>query len=179
MEIGAKIRFLRLAKALTQEELADRCELSKGFISQLERDMTSPSIATLKDILRTLGTDLRQFFTDDAQAMTVFPREDLAVKRDPENGRETVWLVPDAQRNRMEPILVTLGPGASSVVDDPHEGEEFGLVLEGAVWVVTGSARMRARRGDSFLIRPTEPHGLENPGRRNARVLWVSTPPSF
>ena len=52
MNIGQKVRELRIAKNLTQEELADRSELSKGFISQLERDLTSPSIATLVDILQ-------------------------------------------------------------------------------------------------------------------------------
>ena len=55
MEIGKKIKDLRIAKGLTQEELADRSELSKGFISQLERDLTSPSIATLIDILQVPG----------------------------------------------------------------------------------------------------------------------------
>ena len=59
MEIGKKIKRLRLQRGLTQEELADRCELSKGFISLLERDLTSPSIATLMDILESLGSDLR------------------------------------------------------------------------------------------------------------------------
>ncbi len=179
MEIGARIRFLRLAKRLTQEELADRCELSKGFISQLERDLTSPSIATLVDILQALGTDLRQFFSEPAASGIVFPHEDFAVKAEPDAGRTTAWLVPDAQRNRMEPILLTLSPGATTADDDPHEGEEFGYVLEGAVWVVTGAGRTRARRGDSFLIHPSEPHRLENPGRRPARILWVSAPPSF
>ena len=62
MEIGNKIRRIRLQRGLTQEELADRCELSKGFISLLERDLTSPSLDTLADILESLGTDLTTFF---------------------------------------------------------------------------------------------------------------------
>ena len=57
MEIGVKIKQLRQQRGLTQEELASRTELTKGFISQLERDLTSPSIATLMDILEALGTD--------------------------------------------------------------------------------------------------------------------------
>lgn len=61
MQIGEKIRVLRMEKQLTQEELANRCELSKGFISQLENDLTSPSIATLMDILEILGTNLNEF----------------------------------------------------------------------------------------------------------------------
>ena len=60
MDIGAKLKELRVLKGLTQEELADRAELSKGFISQVERDLTSPSIATLMDILQCLGTTLRK-----------------------------------------------------------------------------------------------------------------------
>ena len=58
MDIGNKLKELRVLKGLTQEELADRSELSKGFISQLERNLTSPSIATLLDILQCLGTTI-------------------------------------------------------------------------------------------------------------------------
>ena len=65
MEIGAKIKELRLERGLTQEELGDRCELTKGYISQLENDLTSPSIATLKDILVSLGSSLSEFFSDE------------------------------------------------------------------------------------------------------------------
>lgn len=61
MDIGLKLKELRIQKSLTQEELADRAELSKGFISQLERNLTSPSISTLTDILQCLGTDLKEF----------------------------------------------------------------------------------------------------------------------
>ena len=67
MNIGQKLKELRVLKGLTQEELADRAELSKGFISQLERDLTSPSIATLTDILQCLGTTLNEFFTEDVE----------------------------------------------------------------------------------------------------------------
>ena len=61
MIIGDKIKELRLQCDLTQEELANRCELTKGYISQLENDLTSPSIATLIDILSALGTTLKVF----------------------------------------------------------------------------------------------------------------------
>ena len=67
MELGEKIKELRNKQGLTQEELADRAELSKGFISQLERDMTSPSIATLEDLLQCLGTTLGEFFMEEQE----------------------------------------------------------------------------------------------------------------
>ena len=64
MKIGEKIKRLRIRNQLTQEELANRCELSKGFISQVERDLTSPSITTLLDILECLGTNIKDFFNE-------------------------------------------------------------------------------------------------------------------
>ena len=76
MEIGNKIKDLRVQKGLTQEELADRAELSKGFISQLERDLTSPSIATLIDLLQVLGTTPKDFFDDESENQIVFHKQD-------------------------------------------------------------------------------------------------------
>ena len=67
MDIGAKINQLRKKNGLTQEELADRCELSKGFISQVERGLTSPSIYTLIYMLECLGTNLKDFFNESSQ----------------------------------------------------------------------------------------------------------------
>ena len=62
MDLGAKIKQMRNQKGLTQGELADRCELTKGYISQLENNLNSPSIATLTDILSALGSNLAEFF---------------------------------------------------------------------------------------------------------------------
>ena len=125
VEIGNKIRELRNQKGLTQEELADRCELSKGFISQLENDLTSPSIATLVDILQCLGTNLKNFFNDDDDEQIVFHNEDFFEKTDTELHNKVEWIIPNAQKNMMEPIRVTLDPDGSTYPDQPHEGEDL------------------------------------------------------
>ena len=88
MDIGKKIKELRVAKGLTQEELADRSELSKGFISQLERDLTSPSIATLMDILQCLGTTVSEFFQEEPEDQIVFQNEDYFEKIDTERSEK-------------------------------------------------------------------------------------------
>ena len=67
MKLGNKIKEMRLQLGLTQEELADRCELTKGYISQLENDLNSPSIATLTDILAALGSNLAEFFREETE----------------------------------------------------------------------------------------------------------------
>ena len=107
MQIGSKIKELRVLKGLTQEELADRAELSKGFISQLERDLTSPSIATLVDILQCLGTDLKTFFDDTEDDRVVFGKDDYFEKTDTELHNRVEWIIPNAQKNIMEPIRLT------------------------------------------------------------------------
>lgn len=169
MDIGEKLRQLRLQRDLTQEELADRCELSKGFISQVERNLASPSIATLTDMLECLGSSLPAFFNEKPAEKAVFTPQDMFVKEDDEGIRGTItWLVPDAQKNDMEPILLEMG-----------EGEEFGYVLSGSVYLVMGEKAMRVKAGCSFCVHPRQTHYLKNAGKTRARVLWVSTPPSF
>lgn len=177
IQIGRKIHRLRLERGLTQQELADRCELSKGFISQLERDLTSPSIATLSDILECLGTSPGEFFTEAAVEKNVYTEEDMFVKS--EEGREIVWLVPNAQKNMMEPILVSLLPGERTAEDTPHEGEEFGYVLQGTGVLVLGEKTAKIKKGHSFYYQTKTMHHIENRGKSKLVFLWISTPPSF
>ena len=179
MEIGSKIRELRNQKGLTQEELADRCELSKGFISQLENDLTSPSITTLIDILQCLGTNLKNFFNDADDEQIVFHDEDFFEKTDAELHNKIEWIIPNAQKNMMEPIRVTLEPGGSTYPDQPHEGEEFGYVLSGTVTIVIGNRSMKAKKGEAFYYTPNSEHYIKTNGKSGAVFLWISTPPNF
>ena len=180
MQIGAKIKRLRLQRGLTQEELADRCELSKGFISLVERDLTSPSITTLQDMLASLGSDLSGFFQKEADEKIVFGDDDICVKEDEETLKGHIrWLVPTAQKNSMEPILLEMAAGGETDMQDPHEGEEFGYVLSGSIHLVMGEKKTRVRTGYSFCIHPRESHYIANAGKTKARVLWVSNPPTF
>ena len=169
MDIGSRLKELRILKGLTQEELADRAELSKGFISQVERNLTSPSIATLMDILQCLGTSASEFFSETA--------EDYFKKLDGELLNEIQWIIPNAQKNRMEPILLTLKAGGSTCPDNPHEGEEFGYVLSGSVVIHLGSRSFRAKKGESFYFTADKTHYLTS--KAGALLLWVSSPPSF
>jgi len=180
VEIGNKIRRIRLQRGLTQEELADRCELSKGFISLLERDLTSPSLDTLADILESLGTDLTTFFAKNDTEKIVFGEDDIFIKEDEEMLKGRIrWLIPSAQKNQMEPILVEMAPGGETAEDDPHEGEEFGYVLSGTIKVVVGDRVERVRKDESFYFVPSAAHKLVNAGKGPCKVIWVSTPPSF
>ena len=179
MNIGQKIKDLRCQYGLTQEELAARTELSKGFISQIEHDTTSPSIATLVDILQCLGTNLEEFFAGTAQEQVVFREEEYFEKVDRELKNKIEWMIPNAQKNDMEPIRLTLEPGGSTYPDNPHEGEEFGYVLSGRIRIHIGSSSFLARKGEAFYFKPDKTHFIETEGKTGAQIIWISTPPSF
>lgn len=177
MNIGEKLKLYRQRCGLTQEELGDRCELTKGYISQLENEITSPSITTLSDILEALGSTLGEFFKDEEEEKVVFGQDDYFVKS--EEDQSITWLVPNSQKNEMEPILVTIEPKAMTTMDMPHEGEEFGYVLEGVVTLHYGKAVSKVKKGETFYYTSNKPHFLENRGSTRARVVWVASPPNF
>lgn len=177
MQIGKKIRALRQQLGLTQEELASRCELTKGYISQLENDLTSPSIATLIDILSALGTNLNEFFAEEPEEKIVFKGEDFFEKQT--DAFTLSWLVTNAQKNMMEPISVELNPHHCTEQDFPHEGEEFGFVLSGSIILHVGSKKYKCGKGESFYFTASKSHYVENASDKPAKFIWVSTPPTF
>ena len=80
--IGEKIKDLRNRNGLTQQELADRAELTKGYISQLERGQVAPSVVTLLDLIECLGTTPSEFFRETEEEHVVYSEEDFFEKID-------------------------------------------------------------------------------------------------
>ena len=177
MVIGEKIKNLRLQCGLTQEELADRCELTKGYISQLENDLTSPSITTLEDILSAVGSSFTDFFSEEIEEKVVFTENEYIEKQT--EFFTLNWLVPSAQKNVMEPVRMTLKANSSTEEDFPHEGEEFGYVLKGEVVVVLGKKKYRCKKGQSFYYSTDKKHYIINDKNQDAVFIWVSSPPNF
>lgn len=173
------MKELRIQYGLTQQELADRAELTKGFISQLERNQNSPSVGTLLDIIQCLGTTPAEFFADEEPEQIVFKAEDFFEKKDEERNRNVEWIVPNAQKNQMEPVRLTLHAGGTSEIHLPHEGEEFGYVIKGTIRIHYGAMTAIARAGETFYYKAGKKHYLENTGARDAVLIWITTPPSF
>lgn len=179
MNIGEKIKRLRIINDLTQEELADRCELTKGFISQVERDLTSPSIATFIDILEGLGTNLQEFFNESIDEKIVFTKEDIFESENEDLKYNLQWIIPNAQKNMMEPILIYLEADGKTKEDFPHEGEEFGYVIHGDIYLHIGKKKYKVKEEESFYFKANSNHYISNAGKKEAKIIWVSTPPSF
>jgi transcriptional regulator with XRE-family HTH domain len=178
MKIGERIRNLRQSSNLTQEELADRANLTKGFISQIERDLTSISLDSLAQILEALDENISDFFRETSEEKIVYRGQDrVAIEK--EKIQKFELLVPGSTNRRLEPILLTLRKGESTPKEKPHEGEEFGFVLRGRFTLRFGRETLKLRRGECFYLSAEKEHWLHNSGSKEAVMLWISSPPSF
>ena len=179
MDIGSKIKQLRLENGLTQQELANRLELTKGYISQIERNISSPSLETFFSLLEVLGTNPTAFFSMLKNEPVVYTEEDFYEQEDEELKHLIRWIVPNALKYEMEPIIIEIKPGGKSKTDDPHEGEEFGYCLEGEITLVLNKTKHIVKKGQSFYYTTNKEHYLINNTNKTAKILWISTPPMF
>lgn len=178
MDIGYKLKNLRVQQNLTQEELADRSELTKGFISQVERNLTSPSIATLIDILEALGITPLEFFKDDTEEKIVFTENDY-VESIKEDSYTINWIVPNAQKNIMEPTIIEIEPKGMSKEVLPFEGEIMGYIIDEEIILNYGNKKFEVKKGETFYFRADKLSYIENVKNKKAKVIWISSPPNF
>jgi len=178
MEIGERIRNLRKLSSLTQEELAERAGLTKGFISQVERDRTSISLDSLVQILDALDENISDFFLDIEEKDIVYRKEDR-VEIEKKGVTKFELLIPGSTNKKMEAVMVTLKPGERTEIEEPHEGEEMGFILGGRVEIQLGKKTHRARKGECFYFTAERDHSLANVGSREAVLLWITVPPYF
>ena len=175
--IGHKLRDLRLRQGMTLKDVAERTGLSAGFLSSLERSQTNASVATLQKLAKLYHTNFLTFFDDSGQGpKLVRSGERKVLEAQPGTRIELLAL----GQTVMESQLWRVAPGASSGGAYSHEGEEFIYVLQGRfeVWLEEVEHYV-LRPGDCLYFSSTQPHRWLNPGKTEARLLWVNTPPTF
>ncbi|MCK2156265.1 XRE family transcriptional regulator [Exiguobacterium sp. 17-1] len=174
--IGNKIKNLRLQKGLTQEELGERTDLSKGYISQIEREISSPSIETLFSLLEVLGISAKDFFDEDTlNQKVVYSQKDVTRYEDLEQGYHVTWLIPESNEKEMEPVLLHLAPGGHFKAYEPSGSETFVYVLEGSVTLRLGRESFVAAQGETLYYKASEIHQLRNDSKAETRVLVTAT----
>ena len=178
MDIGKRLREVRLAHQLTQEELADRAGVTKGFISLLEGNKSSVSLETLTAVLEVLGEPLSTFFSAEGTQPFVFGKQDRTALED-RGCDKFELLVPGSTTMAMEPVRMVLAPGQRFGPHSSHHGEEFGYVIRGRLSVTLGRRTVVAKAGDSFSYKAEQEHSFKNVGRSSAEVLFVTWPPQF
>ncbi|MFD1466392.1 helix-turn-helix domain-containing protein [Lapidilactobacillus mulanensis] len=176
MEFGQKLRSLRILKNLTQEELGERTDLTKGYISQLENNQSSPTVETLEDILTVLGVSLTDFFSDhQPEHQVLFKVDDQVKYDDPDLGYHLNWLVTESNEHEMEPVLLTIEPNGKFKTFAPSPSESFIYVLKGSVKLSWGDQEETARIHESLYFPATQPHQLSNPFAKPVTLLLVAT----
>src|SRR5689334_3099800 len=179
MQLGRKIRDLRLRRGLTVQRLAEASGLSKGFISQVENDRTSPSLATLADLARSLETSVAYLVVEEEpQPHVVRAHERPHVLVGGNTSR--VELLSARPKRNLELLMAELPPGLSAGNKRHyHHGEEIVVCLEGRISLVCGDETLVLGPGDSCHFDGRTPHGVENVGQAMARVLIAVTPAAF
>jgi transcriptional regulator with XRE-family HTH domain len=180
MQLGKRIRDLRFRRGLTVQQLAEASGLSKGFISQVENDRTSPSLATLRDLARALQTSIAFLVVeDDHKPHLVRERERPRFHfggGNGDGGGASVEILSAQPKRNLEMLLAHLPVGASTKGERPYQqGEVCLLCVEGRVRFSTGDHAVELEAGDSCHYDGRAPHTLENCGSVPARILIAST----
>lgn len=176
MKIGNKIKSLRLKKGLTQEELGERTDLTKGHISQVERDLNSPSIETLFTILEVLGTSPKEFFDEPKKnKKVVYTTEEQIVYTDDELKYSMRWLVPRSNEHEMDPVHITFDQKGEFKQFEPSSSETFIYVLTGKIVIELGEEKYTASKGDAVYYDASQHHQLSNAYVGKSTLILVAT----
>lgn len=177
--LGARIRAVRKERGLTLDALGQLVGVTRSFLSQVENDISAPSIETLRKIARALGTPVFALVEDHRDHRKVVRKQDRRRIRAPHSPVEYELLSPDLRRN-MEVIMMELEPGqASSPVPVGHRGEECATILGGKARVEVGDEYFDLEEGDTIYFDSGVPHRVLNPGTTPMRLISTITPPSF
>lgn len=182
--LGEKIRSMRKKMGMTQKELAGQVGLTPSFISQLEKNLISPSLDSLFKLSEKLNVQPFYFLTDGEgdfiQKKLIKPEERLEVRFPGLKGKniKSQLLVSDTLNRRMEPFLVSLDEGAEVKGHFyNHKGDEFVYVIRGEIRVEFQEEKFILKQGDSFYIGSVSPTKWENCGKGVAVFLWILSPP--
>jgi len=179
MQLGKKIRDLRLRRGLTVQQLAEATGLSKGFISQVENSRTSPSLATLQDLARSLETSVAYLVVEEEQVPHVVRAGERPRLQVGGNTSRVEVLSAQPKRN-LELIVAELPPGVTAGDRRHyHHGEEVVLCMEGRISLTCGEHVLILEVGDSCHYDGRVPHAIENAGTTPAKMLIAMTPAAF
>ena len=184
LRIGAKLKHARKVKRLSLKELAKAVGCSESMLSKVENDKISPSLQMLHRIVSELGITIGNLTfrnsDDDGIVMRQGARPiiNMAPGRESE-GTEVEWLIPQDKADLLAASIHFVNPGGGSMGTINHDGEEMGYILEGELELEVDGKSHVLRQGDSFYFVSDRPHGYRNVTGKVAKILWVTTPPTF
>jgi quercetin dioxygenase-like cupin family protein len=180
--IGVNIKRTREDQNITLRGLAKKLGISASFLSQVESGKASPSLATLKSISDSLSTTIGNLIGEGhkVEDNPVIKASERKYVQEISKGINMYLLTSRDPNKQMEPLLFKLKEGATSGHSSyKHFGQEFVLVLKGAVQITLNDASYLLKKGDSIYFNSNVPHAFKNAGSEEAEAVWVVTPPTF
>ena len=179
-KLGVLVSDWRKQKELTLQQLADSIGVTAAYISQIEHDKVSPSIATLRKLAKALDRRTVDFFVDELiDDPVVMSEEEWTQVNIPGWTARVRQLVRIAGNKQMQPFFTTIEPGGGSRKAYSHSGEEFGIVLKGEMTLTVGEDTYTIKPMSSFYYSSLIPHSWTNDGDELCSVVWVISPPTF
>ena len=172
IDIGARIKQLRQINGLAQADLAERAGLTKGAISQIERNITSPSIANLLQILDALSETPSSFFADADEEKVLFRKND-ALPSDVSGYESFETLLPKSRYRTVVAYRASIRSGREALLEPAQEAENYVFVLAGRLGLRLGKATYLARKGESLYFRGETEFAFSNKAKTPVDFLWV------
>ena len=190
--LGENLRSIRLQKKMTLQELSQMSKVSKSQLSQIERNVSVPTVAKLQKIAEALDVKFSNLLPENGDSSSDAYLANNSEKANRINvvrkgerkkiimpwGATYEMLCPDLQ-HKIEFIYLHYPVGATPKDQYTHEGEECGVVLEGTFKGTFGAMEVILEPGDSIYYDSTIPHYWEAVGDTDVRAIWAITPPSF
>jgi transcriptional regulator with XRE-family HTH domain len=174
--VGERIKALRIEQGMTLAELGEKANISTSYLSQIERDKTTPSLITLSGIAKVFNIGLRYFFESDAEMAHVVRAQGEQDDVDPDDSEGYVHLTFDVGNGKIEVYRVKLQPHTPAQQLAPHAGEEFGFVLTGELIVTLGDEQFVLAAGDSIHYDAVQSHAWSSHGDEPCVVIWARSP---
>lgn len=182
MDIGIRIKELRIKKKLTLKELSEKTNLSIGFLSQLERGLTTIAIDSLENIAEILGVDLGYFFTMSKKSNGYIQRShEREIIRIEEDKFIHYQVSTDLHNKELLPRVIEILPSKEEeeIIPYQHQGEEFIYVLEGILTIYIENGRYELFPGDTAHFKSDILHNWANYTNKIVKLLVISTPNNF
>ena len=183
LDIGQKLKAIRKARGLSQRELAARAGLTNGTISLIEKNKTSPSVASLKCLLDAIPISMAEFFStlDDQDAPKVFYRANDFIEVSPQGpGQVSLLQLGNAEQHTLQVLYETYPPDADTGPELlSHDGEEAGIVVKGSIEVTVDGTVAELQTGEGYLFDSRLPHRFRNQSGQECIVVSACTPPTF
>lgn len=174
MQIGKKIKQLRTKKNMTIKNLSDITGLSVGFISNVERDINSPTISSIQKICQALDTNISDLFSIVESGSIVTRKEDrrrLVTAKD----AKTIYEMFPLHNKKLRPSCIVVEPGADyGETPQGHDGDEICIVMKGSIEIQAGEDTYVLNEGDCIYIDANVPHRFRNIGNEQCVSFWVS-----